>query len=62
MFGLMDVNRRLNVLEIGPALPETVEFFSRYKCRLYFVDLFNEAFIRDQQAELSEKELRHAFE
>jgi hypothetical protein len=62
MFGLMDVNRRLNVLEIGPALPETVEFFSRYKCRLHFVDLFNEVFIRDQQAELSEKELRHAFE
>jgi hypothetical protein len=62
MFGLMDVNRRLQVLEIGPAMPETVEFFSRYKCRLHFVDLFNEAFVRDEQADLSEKELRHAFE
>ena len=62
MFGLMDVNRRLTVLEIGPALSETVEFFSRYKCRLHFVDLFNEPFVRDQQASLSEKELRHAFE
>jgi hypothetical protein len=25
---------------VGYALPETVEFFSRYRCRLYFVDLF----------------------
>lgn len=62
LFRLMDVNHRLTVLEIGPALSETVEFFSQYKCRLHFVDLFHEAFVREQQADLSEKELRHAFE
>jgi hypothetical protein len=62
MFNLMDVNRRLTVLEIGPALPETVEFFSQFRCKLHFVDLFNEAFVRDEQAGLSETELRHAFE
>ena len=62
LFNLIDINHRLTVLEIGPALPETVEFFSQFKCRLLFVDLYNEAFVRDQQAELSEKELRHAFE
>lgn len=50
------------MLEIGPALTETVDFFSRYTCRLHFVDLFHEAFVREQQASLSEKELRHAFE
>jgi len=62
LFGLLDINRRITVLEIGPALPETVEFFSQYKCKLHFVDLFNEPFVRDEQAMLSEKELRHAFE
>lgn len=59
---MLDVNHRLTVLEIGPALPETVDFFSQFKCRLHFVDLFHEPFVREQQAKLSEKELRHAFE
>jgi hypothetical protein len=59
---MLDVNRRLTVLEIGPALSETVDFFSQFKCRLHFVDLFHEPFVREQQAKLSEKELRHAFE
>jgi hypothetical protein len=53
---------RLIVLEIGPALPETVDFFSRFKCRLYFKDLFSEPFLREEQDKLSEKELRQRFE
>lgn len=62
LFRMLNVNRRLTVLEIGPALSETVDFFSQFKCRLHFVDLFHEPFVREQQAKLSEKELRHAFE
>jgi len=62
LFRLRDVNHRLTVLEVGPALPETVDFFSQYKCRLHYVDLIHEPFLREQQAKLSEKELRHAFE
>jgi hypothetical protein len=62
LFKMIEVNRRLTVLEVGPALAETVDFFSQFKCRLHFVDLFHEAFVREQQADLSEKELRHAFE
>ena len=62
LFRLVDVNHRLTVLEIGPALPETVDFFSQFKCRLHFSDLFNEPFLREEQAKLSEKELRHCFE
>ena len=62
LFRMRDVNHRLTVVEIGPAVPETVEFFSRFKCRLHFVDLFHEPFVREQQANLSETELRHAFE
>jgi hypothetical protein len=62
LFKFMDVNHRLTVLEIGPALPETVDFFSQFKCRLHYVDLLHEPFLRERQAKLSEKELRHAFE
>lgn len=62
LFKKVDPERRLTVLEIGSALTETVDFFSEFKCRLHFVDLFHEPFVREQQARLSEKELRHAFE
>ena len=61
LFGLLEVNRRVTVLEIGAALPETVDFFAQFKCRLHFVDLFDEPFVRGQ-ADLSEAELRHGFE
>jgi hypothetical protein len=40
LFERIDEERRLIVLNIGSALPETVEFFSDYRCRLYFIDLF----------------------
>lgn len=62
LFRTVDVDHRLTVLEIGPALAETVDFFSQYKCRLHFVDLMHEPCVREQQVKLSEKELRHAFE
>lgn len=62
LFRHVDVGRRLNVLEIGPALPETVDFFSEFRCRLHFIDLYDEPFLREGQEELSEKELRHHFE
>jgi hypothetical protein len=60
-FGALDTSRRLTVLEIGAALPETVNFFSGFTCRLHFVDLFAEAFVAAQQKQ-SESELRAAFE
>ena len=62
LFRHLDPDRRLEVLEIGPALPETVDFFSQFRCRLHFIDLYNEPFLRDRQEDLSETELRHAFE
>ncbi|MEM8659909.1 MAG: class I SAM-dependent methyltransferase [Pseudomonadota bacterium] len=42
LFEHTDLDQRLTVLNIGPALPETVTFFSQYRCRLYFEDLFSE--------------------
>jgi len=51
LFARYDEEQRLNVLHIGPALPETVEFFSRFRCKLYFADLFSELPItRDEGA------------
>ncbi len=32
----------LTVFDVGPAVPETVDFFAQYKCRLFFADLFSE--------------------
>jgi hypothetical protein len=62
LFRHVDPEQRLTVLEIGPALPETVAYFASFRCRLHFVDLYEESFLRDRQGELSEKELRHGFE
>ncbi|MFV8816469.1 hypothetical protein [Haliea sp. E17] len=42
LFERLNEEVRVNVLHIGPALPETVEFFSGYRCKLFFVDLFAE--------------------
>jgi hypothetical protein len=42
LFEYIDEDRRLTVLHLGPALPETVEFFSRYRSKLFFADLFGQ--------------------
>ena len=44
-------DQRLNVLHIGPALQETVDFFSAYRCRIHFVDLFSELPIASEDEE-----------
>jgi hypothetical protein len=49
LFQNIDTEQRLTVLHIGPALPETVEFFSAYRCKLYFIDLFGELPIVDNE-------------
>ena len=38
LFEHVDEDRRLTVLHLGPALPETVTFFSRYRSKLFFAD------------------------
>jgi hypothetical protein len=42
LFEHIDDDQRLTVFHAGPALPETVDFFSRYRCKPHFVDLFAE--------------------
>ncbi len=41
LFEQCDMDRRLTVLHVGPALPETMDFFSRFRCKLFFIDLFS---------------------
>jgi len=53
----IDAGRRLSVLEIGAALPETIEYFSRFKCRLHFTAMFTDPVLQMQLGEYSENEL-----
>jgi hypothetical protein len=54
LFERQDESRPLTVLHIGAALPETVDFFSDYRCSLHFVDLFSELPIEEtEEDELS---------
>ncbi len=38
--------QRLTVLEIGPAMPATVAFFSQFRCKIHFLDLYSEPAVR----------------
>ena len=61
LFRNIDPEHRLTVLEIGTALPETVEFFSEYRCRLHFLDLYDVPFLQKPKEPLTGEELREAF-
>ena len=62
LFRRIDPEHRLTVLEIGTALPETVDFFSEYRCRLHFLDLYDVPFLQRPDEPLEGKELQQAFE
>ena len=62
LIGPQDDHRRLTILEVGSALPETVDFFSSFKCRIHFLDLYSEPLVRDYQSGMSAKELQPKFE
>lgn len=57
MFRKVDPARRLKVLEIGRAQPETVDFFSHYKCRLQFADLYAASALLEEQSGKTEAQL-----
>lgn len=61
LFRKIDPAKRLFVLEIGRAQPETVDFFSRYKCRLQFADLYAPPELLEKQGKRSEAELSVVF-
>jgi hypothetical protein len=53
----IEQDRRLSVLEIGPAFPETIKFFSQYKCRLHFAAMFSDTILQMPSDDFSEDEL-----
>jgi hypothetical protein len=56
----LDRGRRLSILEIGPALPETIEFFSEFKCRLHFGAMYSDPILQMQAGDASEADMvRH---
>ena len=42
LFENLQAGKRLVVLNIGAALPETISFFANYRCKLYITDLLAE--------------------
>lgn len=38
----LNTETRLHVLDFGPALPETINFFSNYFCKLHIVDFYTD--------------------
>ena len=53
----VDPDRRLSVLEIGPALPETLAYFSQHKCRLHFAAMYTDPILQMQNGDHTEAEL-----
>lgn len=53
----LDPDRRLSVLEIGPALPETLAYFSHHKCRLHFAAMYTDPILQMQNGDHTEAEL-----
>lgn len=53
----IDPHSRLSVLEIGPALPETVSFFSQFKCRLHFAAMYTDPILQMQSDDVSQADL-----
>jgi len=53
----LDTSRRLSILDVGAALPETIAFFSQFKCRLQFASMYNDRLLEMQKGCFTEIEL-----
>lgn len=62
LFARADLRGRVSILEVGALSPESLEFFSQFKSRIHVRDLFSEKLVRQQQEDLSEKELKLEFQ
>lgn len=40
LFQPFEAGEAVTVFHVGPALPETVDFFANYRCKLHFIDIF----------------------
>ena len=58
LFEHIDEEQRFDVLHVGPALQDTVDFFSGYRCKLHFIDVFSElplATLEDSELSLEQQ-------
>ena len=62
LFDKLDTRRKLTILEVGRALPESVDFFSRLKCRIHILDLYSELKSGHIQASSSGRTLQRQFQ
>lgn len=65
LFASLDTGRRLTILEAGRAQPETIEFFSRFRCKIHVVDLYSELqsgnFDRNSSGKTLQKQYQDVF-
>ena len=61
LFRAQRQDERLMVLDFGYASPSTVEFFSQFKCRLDFIDIYSQQFVVEADNECSHGELVKQF-
>lgn len=61
LFERLAVNKRLVILDVGPASPATVKFFTQFKCRLNFVDLYTEDVVLNAEDDATHEELVEQF-
>jgi len=54
-------DRHLVVLDVGMAMAATVNFFSQFKSKLFFFDLYSEAFVTEISEDISHQELVSLF-
>lgn len=60
LFARIDDEQRFTVLHLGPMQPETMDFFSRYRCTIHVYDVFAELPISTDPAEEQTVEQRLA--
>jgi len=53
---------RVNILDLGRALPETVHFFSRFRCKIHVIDVYSELQAGRLDARASGKPLERRFQ
>lgn len=61
-FDSLQPDKRLVVLDVGMAMAATVDFFSQFKSKLLFVDLYSEAFVAEISEDVSHEYLVAQFQ
>ncbi|MCT2531463.1 hypothetical protein N2382_11405 [SAR92 clade bacterium H921] len=62
LFERLRLDKRLVVMDVGPATRSTVAFFNHFKCRLNFVDLYSADFVVNPLDEINHEELVAQFQ